>query len=435
MPFEQNRPAGRSVAIEDEELELLSPARVADPYPAYEQLRATGPVVQVPDHDLWLVTTHDACVEVLESPERFSSAESLSGRNVFKGHPEAAARLRGGPGYPRVRTLILTDPPEHTRYRKVVQKALSPARTVRELTPVIEQLVDELIDEFVERGECDFVAEFAYPLPMRVISTILGIPLEKRDTLKKWSDDFIAAQAGNISHDRVMAAAESTYEFEHYISDLFDERATAADLDERLDFLSRLIVEDAADEDTPPLTRQEQLSLIQQMLVGGNETTTNLLGNALMMLLEHGEWVDRLRADPLLIPDFVEEVLRYESPLQGLYRVVVEDTTVQGVALPRGAKLMVLFASANRDESVYDAPGFDPTRDNRSTPHLAFGRGVHSCMGQSIARREAAIAVERLLSRLDDITLKPGSDPSAVELFGFHGKRSIDIRFRPHPAN
>ena len=156
---------------------------------------------------------------------------------------------------------------------------------------------------------------------MRVISLVLGIPPEMRDTLKRWSDDFIAAQAGNIDAERVESSAASTVEFEHYISELIDQRAAADDLDDQPDFLSRMIVEGVGSDDVEPLSRQEQLSLVQQMLVGGNETTTNLLGNAMSVLVEYPEWAERLRHDTGLVPDFIEEVLRYEAPLQDLYRV------------------------------------------------------------------------------------------------------------------
>lgn len=427
------RPAGRSADMTANgppgELELLSPAIVADPYPAYEILRGQAPVVRVPEHDLWLVTTYQACLEVLGDPVRFSSREALSGRNLFRDHAGAAELLRGGPGYPRVPTLILTDPPRHTRYRRVVQRAFAPAQTIGRLTPAIEQIVGELIDGFADRGRCDFVAEFAYPLPMRVISLVLDVPADMRDTLKRWSDDFIAAQAGNVDAGRVNAAAASTVEFEHYISGLLNEHAAAGDLADRTDFLSRLLVEGAGTDTDAPLTRQEQLSLVQQMLVGGNETTTNLLGNAMAVLIERPEWVQRLRHEPGLVPGFVEEVLRFESPLQGLYRVATEGTVVQGVPLPAGAKLMVLFGSANRDEQVYQPPGFDPGRDNRSSPHLAFGRGIHACMGQGLARKEVAIAITRLTQRLTAIRPVPDHPARPVELFGFHGRRSLDIIF------
>jgi cytochrome P450 len=410
-------------------LDLLSPAVVADPYPAYAELRERAPVVEVPENDLWLVTTHAACLEVLGDPERFSSRESLSGQNRFRDNPEATEVLRAGAGYPRVPTLILTDPPAHSRYRQVVQRALSPAKTVRRLTPQIEAMVDELIDGFAARGSCEFIGEFAYPLPMGVIRTVLGLPPEMLDTMKRWSDDFIAAQAGNIDSDRVAQAAVSTVEWEHYISDQLDARAADPSVEEREDFLSRLVVEGRGDEETPPLSRQEQLSLAQQLLVGGNETTTNLLGNLMVKLACDRAESDRLRDRPDLIPAFVEEVLRYESPLQGLYRVVVHDTEVEGVKLPAGARLMVLFASANRDEDIYGPDAFIGDRDMRADPHLAFGRGVHACMGQNIARREARIAVEKLLARLDDIRPSRDHRREPVELFGFHGLRAFHISF------
>jgi cytochrome P450 len=429
QPCPYNRPAGRSES--DDPLSLLSPAQVADPYPGYERLRAEGPVVHVPEHGLWLVTTYAACLEVLGKPEVFSSSQSLSGRNLFRDHPHAAATLRSGPGYPRTRTLILTDPPEHTRYRSVVQRAFAPAETVRRLTPEIEARVDELIDGFASRGKCEFVGEFAYPLPMSIISLVLGFPPGLIDTLKRWSDDFIAAQAGNIDAERVASAARSTVEFEHYVSDQLDERGAAPDAAGQPDFLSRLAVASRGEDGQPPLTRQEQLSLTQQMLVGGNETTTNLLGNLMAALAADPALADRVRADPGATQGLVEEVLRYESPLQGLYRVATADTEVQGVAVPAGARLMVLFASANRDERVYDPPGLAPDRDLRTAPHLAFGRGIHACMGQSLARREARIAVDRLLARLGELRLAPGGQREPVTLFGFHGLRHLDITFRP----
>lgn len=424
----RDRPAGRSVDGE-ERIELLSPGRVANPYPIYELLRDQAHVVEVPESNLWLITTHQACLEVLGDPDRFSSRQALSGQNRFRDHPEAAAMLRGGPGYPRVPTLILSDPPEHVRYRGIVQRAFAPAKTVKRLSPQIEKMVVELIAGFAARGHCEFVSEFAYPLPMSVIRTVLGVPPEMLHTMKRWSDDFIAAQAGNIDSDRVAQAAASTVEWEHYISDLLDRRAAAPDLEEREDFLSRLIVEGAGDETVAPLTRQEQLSLAQQLLVGGNETTTNLLGNLMFQLASDPALADKLRADPELVPGFIEEVLRYESPLQGLYRVVTRDTEVQGVKLPAGARLMVLFASANRDEQEYSPAGFDAQRDLRGHPHLAFGRGSHACMGQNLARCEARIAVNGLLARLIDIRPAPNGRREPVTLFGFHGLRTFDVSF------
>lgn len=400
--------------------QALEPANIEDPYRMYERLRRDAPVAYVPERDLYLVTRYETVLGILADPVTYSSAGSLSSASVFADNPEALQILRQGEGYPRRPTLILTDPPEHKRYREVMQRALDPGATMRALIPKIRDRVNELIDDFTE-GRCEFVRDFAYPLPMMVVSEILSVPREDIERLKRWSDDFIAAQAGNIDRERAIRCAQSTVEFEAYFAPRLRQRQERP----TEDFLSRLV---APPTEGAPLTVQELLSLVQQMLVGGNETTTNLLGSAMHIFLgTDGLW-DRLRADPSLLPRALEEVLRYESPLQGLFRQTTTDVVLDGVAVPAGSRLMISFGSANRDERVFEEPGYRADRDNAFT-HVAFGRGAHSCLGQTLARREAVIAFEALLERLVNPRVVADEAPTYVRLFGFRGLAAFHVEF------
>jgi cytochrome P450 len=403
----------------------VDPASIENPYPLYRELRAERSPTYVPDRDLWLVSSYEACEFVLTSPELFSSRESLSSTHAFR-HPDIEEVLRNAPGYPRKPTLILTDPPAHTRYRRIMYAAFNPSRAARELAPRIQEIVDDLIDAFIEKGQCEFIEEFAYPLPMTVIASVLDVPVSELGLLKKWSDDFITAQAGNVPHERLVECARSTVEFEEYFQAKLQDRMS----NPKDDFLGRLVK--ASEEDEEPLRMQEMFSLAQQLLVGGNETTTNLLGNMMWMVLSHPQLYERLLEDDSIVRETVEEVLRAESPLQGLFRVATEDVQIEGVTIPDGAKVMVLFGSANRDESTFEVEGFNEDLDTPNlNRHLAFGKGIHHCMGPPLARREAQIALETLVRRLPGLRLSEGQSLSHVPQFGFRGLKELWLEFDP----
>jgi cytochrome P450 len=256
------------------------------------------------------------------------------------------------------------------------------------------------------------------------VAAILDVPDDRIDMLKAWSDDFISVQAGNIPEDRVVDAARHTIEFEDFILAKVEERRRAP----QDDFLGRLIDPPPGEE---PLTVQELLNFALQILVGGNESTTNFLGNAVYQLLRTPGLAATLRDNPRRIPDFVEEILRYESPLQGLFRVALEEHDFNGIRVPKGAKLMLSFGSANRDEAYYGDGEFDPDRDNRSTMHLAFGRGIHACAGQAFARREGAMAIETLTRRLPDIRVATDKRPVRQTLFSLRGMKELHLAFTP----
>ncbi len=405
---------------------LLTEEALQDPFEIYKRLRAEQPVAFVTEQNFWLVTRYNDCEFILSHPEKFSSREAVSSTNAYRRSPEALRILSGSKGHPRARTLIMSDPPEHTRYRAILQRSLSPGKTLRQLATRMQEIIDDLIDGFAERGECEFVREFAYPLPMRIVATILDVPPERIDMLKAWSDDFISVQAGNIPDDRIVDAARHTIEFEEYILAKIEERRR----EPRDDFFGRLI---QPHEGEQPLTTQELLNFALQILVGGNESTTNFLGNGMYELMRRPHLVAELQREPGRIPEVVEEILRYESPLQGLFRVALEEQDFDGVRVPKGAKLMLNFGSANRDETYYGDGEFDPHRDNRSTLHLAFGRGIHACAGQAIARREGMLAFETLIRRLPDLRLSPSRAPQRQTLFSLRGMKKLYLEFTQAP--
>ena len=397
-----------------------------NPFALYAMLRSEQPVAFIPKQNFSIVSRYDDCKFALEHPEKFSSQEAVSSTNAYRRSLEALEILKRSKATPRARTLIMSDPPEHDRYRETLYRALAPGKTVRALTPKMKSIIDELIDGFCERGWCEFIQEFAYPLPMRVVAAILDVPDDQIDMLKAWSDDFIAVQAGNIPDDRIVSSARRTLEFEEFIlQKLDDRRRNASD-----DFLGRLVNQPAQEK---KLSLPELVNVCLQVLVGGNETTTNFLGSAVFTIISHHGLLKDIRQNGARIPQLVEEILRTESPLQGLFRIAKEDHAFGDVVVPRGAKLMLCFGSANRDESYYGTGDIDPTRDYKQNMHLAFGHGIHACAGQAFARREVVLALEAIVKRLSDLRLSKEAPPVRQLLFGMRGFKELRIEFNPSP--
>ncbi len=383
--------------------------------------------MHLPDQGIWILTRYSDVEYVLQNPARFSSREAPSSTNAYRTFPAALDILKQSRALPRVRTLMLSDLPHHTRYRAIVQRALAPARTLREFSPRIAQVVDELIDSFCESGSCELVASFSTPLPMALIGHIFQVTPDWIPKLKGWSDSFFTALSGNVSETEVVRAAQDTLEFEDFILDSIAERRKTS-LD---DFLGRLIAASNADEE---LSDAEIVNICSQVLVGGNESTTNFISNLVHLVATTPGLQATLLADPDRIPDLVEEALRIDPPLQAMYRITLHEEEFDGVKVPPGSKLMLNFGSANRDEAHYEhGETFDLDRDNRETLHLSFGRGIHACAGQAFARREAVIAVQKIVARLPSLRLSEVSPPERAPLFGVRGFKTLTIEFDPTP--
>ena len=370
---------------------LFDPDVVQCPYPHYRDLQATCPVYKVPDEDLYLVTTYDDCVDILSDPDTFSSKAGPGLRQ--RQYPAARAVLDSG--HRIVRTLLTNDPPEHKYYRRLVSKAFT-ARRIAALEPGVQIVIDRLVERFAADGGGDFVSAFAQPLPLIVISQFLGVPEEDLDQFKRWSDDAAQVLGGTLSEQEQIRVNQSLIELLQYFA---DQSATRRDAPSH-DFLSTLVeVEDGA------LSIEEIIAIAYVVLVAGNETTVNLLSSVMLILLQDADLMARVRADRSLVPVVIEEALRLQSPVQGFPRKVLSDTKIGGVAVPAGSQVMVMVAAANRDPAYFEDPDAVRVEEGQPRAHIAFGKGIHFCVGAALSRLEAEIGLNALLDRFSSIAL------------------------------
>lgn len=373
-------------------VDLASPAFKADPYPFYARLRAEEPVcpIVLPDKQVvWLVTRYDDVAMVLKD-ERFAKdrTRALTPEQMKK-QPWVPPLFR-----PLTRNMLDLDPPDHTRLRALVQKAFTP-RVVEQVRERIVKLTEDLLDRAMERGRMDLVRDYALQLPTTIIAEMLGVPVEDRHKFHRWSRAIVQS---NPSGWRMVGGIPSAVMFLRYIRKLV--RARRARPQE--DLVSALVqVEEAGDQ----LNEDELLAMIFLLLIAGHETTVNLVGNGTLALLEHPDQMEKLRTNQDLIKPAVEELLRHSGPLEtATERFTREAVTVANVTIPRGAMVYAVLTSANRDERQFPNPdAVDITREpNR---HLAFGLGIHYCLGAPLARLEAQIAFDALLRRASSLRL------------------------------
>lgn len=392
------------------------------PYDYYRAMHTQAPVTYDPATDLWMVADHALVTEVLAKWEIFSSEIDLR-RQVGGPDPAASDALFAAEGYVVRDVLSQLDPPRHTFYRGLVGRLFT-GPVVKRMEDYLRHHATELIDGFIDRGSCDFFAEFAIPLPLWVIADQLGVPKTDMVDFKRWTDAIIETMGLMLSPERKLECTRAIIEYQHYfVERIAEKRAEPAD-----DILSGLV--SARHEDGSLLTTEELLGLIQQLLVAGNETTRNHLGKSMLLLIRHPEQQAALRADLSLVPNFVEESLRLESPVQGLFRITREETTLGGVTLPEGAKVYVCYGAANRDEKVFPAAGTLDIHRPNANRHLAFSHGIHRCIGQMLARKELVIALTALLTRLDNLALAPDQPPpSHAPSFILRGLTGLSLTF------
>ena len=408
----------------------FDPAALQCPFPAYARMRSDAPVLHLPALGMYLVTRHDLVLQVLRDTVTYSSRFVVT--NV-PGNPESRKRLLEvfEQGYPRVSTMLTADQPEHTRYRSLVARAFHP-RAIAELEPAIRSIASRLIDSWIDRGSIEFVEDFAVPLPVEVIARALNVPDSRLADFKRWSDDSVAGIGTNVSIDERVRAEMGVNEFQRYFAEQIEMRRAAPQDDLLTNLLNaRIDDNDAEVPDRRPLDMAEMLSIVQQLLVAGNETTTKMLTEMMRLLGEHPEQWQMLKGDPARIERIVEETLRLSTPTQGMFRVVTTDTELGGCPLPKGSRIVVVFASANRDERLFaDPDGFDPDREHLRD-HLAFGKGIHFCIGANLSRLEGRVALEELSKRIDSFTL-PGSNTfEYFPSFILRGLTRLDVDFEP----
>lgn len=397
------------------------------PFGAYDALRESSPVYFAPEMNAWVVLRADLIRQVLDSPQTFSNrAMDVSVINESVGEEVRAIR---GRGYEPVPYMSTGDPPEHTIYRRMAVGLFNPRR-IRGLQGAIDATTDALIDPAVAAGGGDFMDEVAMALPMMIVATLLGLPPEHWRRFRAWGDAHVAVVSRTVTPEQEIECAKATLEFQAYVLKVIEARRR-----ERRDDL----ISDLVHTPLPDLGRHlddgELLSAIRQFLVAGGETTTYSMGSGLLLLAQDSALFDRLRADETLLPAFVEEVLRMRSPSQGIFRLVLEDTEIGGVAIPQGDFVHIRLASANRDSGVFDDPNtmrFDRRNGNR---HFAFGGGIHICLGAQLARAELLTVFRKIVR-----TARPAVDAAAggfdyIESKMFMGLSHLHLRFDPLPQD
>jgi cytochrome P450 len=394
---------------------LLDPDVLADPYPLYHRLRTESPVHWDPFLHAWVVTRYADVVTVLHrfSAQRTPTPEQLAAMGLETLTPIAAVM---------VRQMLFLDPPAHTRIRGLASQAFTPRRVER-LRAHIQEITDALLDPLLERGQLDVIADLAEPLPAIVTAEMLGVPTADARQLKTWSADF-AEMLGNFQHnpDRVAGVIRTTEAMTDYFRAAIREQRRQP----REGLIQALLT---AEVDGDRFTEDEVIANVIVTMVGGQETTTNLIGNGVLSLLRHPGELARLRHDPSLIASAVEELLRFESPSQHTARLAPDDVVLGGQSIRRRQAVIAVMGAGNRDPERFPDPDrLDLTRpDNR---HLAFGWAAHFCFGAPLARIEGQIAFATLLGRLPELRLVPGSLGWRQNL-GLRGLTALPVGFGP----
>ena len=374
-----------------------------NPYPLYDQMRRQSPVFHVPPpFDAWLIFDYEGVKRALNDHDAFSSRVPAP-RHWF----------------------IFFDPPQHAKLRGLIARAFTP-RMVANLEPRICELSRELLDQIIPRGEMDLAAEYSVPLPMKVIAEMIGIPSGDWLRFKRWSDGIMklsyARSGGEDAARGLHEFSAVTVEMNDYLTEMIAERRAGP----RDDLLTRLM---DAEMDGERLTQEEILGFFQLLIVAGQETTTNLINNTVLCFLENPDQLTRLRMSLELLPSAIEEVLRYRSPLQWMMRTPTRDIELQGHVIVPGELVLPMIGSANRDPRQFrHSEVFDITRS--PNPHIAFGHGIHSCLGAALARMEARIALTHLVERMKGFQLASDEPWQPRKALQVHGPEHLPIRFQ-----
>jgi pimeloyl-[acyl-carrier protein] synthase len=382
-----------------------------DPWSLYRTLQEESPVFRTPD-GAFVLTRYDDCVAVLRDPRSSVSMANLA--------PEAMTP-QTGPYDIDLPVMLFQDPPDHTRLRALVSKAFTP-KVMEGMRTHIEQLVDDLLDVVVEEGRMDVLGDLAYPLPVTVICELLGVPVGDRDQFRPWSSAASRLLDGDLGPAVLNEGLVAAMQIINYLNDQVEDRRRHP----RHDLLTALVeAEEAGDR----LTHEELLATATLLFVAGHETTMNLIGNGTYALLRHPDQVRRLRDDPSLVRDAVEEMLRFDGPVHLTGRITTQDVTLSGVTIPAGFQAVTLLAAANRDPARFDSPdALDVGR--RDNHHITFSSGSHFCLGASLARIEGQVVLSGMLRRLEDWELAT-PEPRYREHFVLRGLQELEMAFSP----
>lgn len=381
---------------------LFSEEMRRNPWAAFDQLRTASPLLRVPPpFNAWMIFDYEGVKRALADHETFSSR------------------------VPAPRWFIFDDAPAHTKLRALVSQAFTP-RMIAGLEGRIRGLSRQLLEPALERGEIDLAGEFSAPLAMQVIAGMIGVPLADWVRYRHWSDAIMRlsySRSGGAEAERSLSEFTAvTLEMNGWLAETIERRRHAS----TDDLLTRLL---QAEVDGETLSHQEILGFFQLLIVAGQETTTNLINNAVVCLLENRDQLDRLRAESQLLPSAIEEVLRYRSPVSWMMRTPRRDVELHGQVIAAGQLILPMIGSANRDPRQFaDAGRFDIARD--PNPHVAFGHGIHFCLGAALSRMEARIALSDILEQFEDFEFADSGPWRPREALNVHGPASLPIRFR-----
>lgn len=386
-----------------------------NPYPFYEVLRQEEPVAFSPEVGAWLVTRYSDVRSILSQPDVFSSRDVT--RPLTNLTPVTAEILKQG--YPMVGSAISSDGRAHQRFREPYVKAFSPVRTAT-YKAYVEQATNRLVDEIIGARRADIISQFAYPLTVEIILHVMGIPQERMADAMQWTRALIAFLYSPLSEERQVECARGLVAFQHYMADLIEQRRAAP----QEDAISTMVHSQLPDAE--PLSINELVSALCGLVMAGHKTTIDLIGNGLMLLLNPRSRWEQLCSDPGLIPTTIEEILRYDSPVQALSRTTTREVTVGDVTLPQGARVLLVFGSASRDEAHFpEAQCFHMQR--KTNQHLGFGYGIHFCVGAPLARLEGRTVFEVLTRRMPQLQLVPNQPLTHAPIIAFRGYQRLEI--------
>ena len=400
-------------ALEDYGFLKLNEEILANPYPFYRALREESPIYREPDYGVYLLSRYEDILEVNAQPEVFSSI--LVANAPYTDPPAALEDLPAWrDSQPFSDKILSNDPPDHTRHKRLINRFFTP-RHVAALEPRVREITNEIIDAFIDRGEVEFVTEFSHMLPRLVVGELIGVPPDDAERFKQFFMDRLAEMA-KAAADPSGAYRQQTEEREEITENQFLQEYFMEAMADRRKSPQGDIMSDLANatfvDTKEPVPLESLVSMITLLYAaGGDANTPELMTNAMLVLLRQPDVMRALRDDPSLAGGFIEEVLRYDTPVPGVFRIALQDTSVGGVPVKRGEKLMVIYGSGNHDAEKFDnGEVFDLGRE-QTCPHLGFGHGVHYCPGAGLARQEGRVAVQELLRRMGDIRMLEGDPP------------------------
>lgn len=370
------------------------PPHSQDPYPFYAALRAHAPVHFSNALGAWVVSRYEDVVTVLRDPARFSSRGALP--SMFD-NPQAVRAILAD-CCPEVATISELDPPYHTRMRRLHKAAFSPRRVER-LRPEIQRIANQLVDAFIDDGCTDLVAAYAEPMAKSVVCSFLGIPVEDRPQVDAWVESWMLLWTPGVPLERKIEAAHTMPLYERYIAELAEARRREPQDDALSDMVHACL------DDFAPLSTAEIIYMMRGLRLAGHMTTRDWISGCLHMAMRRPDLADRMRVDPSQLLPFMEETMRFDSPHKGLMRTTTEDVVLGGVHLPAGARLQLLFDSANRDESVFPSPDELILGRPNIRSNVGFGKGVHACQGALVATVETEISLQTVLTRIPSLRL------------------------------